>query len=53
MVKVRLSILVGEIVLGVVSIVALWLGYPEAATAAIGGICGTLPKLVESEEKSG
>lgn len=50
--KVRPAILLGETILGAIAIIALFLGYDIAAGVAIGGICATLPKLVESEEKT-
>ena len=50
-IKIRPGILLGEIVLGTVAIWVACLGYPEIAGVAVGGICATLPKLVESEEK--
>jgi len=50
-IKIRPAILLGEIILGLVAGLALYLGYNEVATAAVAGICATLPKLVESEEK--
>lgn len=50
-IKVRPAILLGEVVLGIVSWAAMNFGYPEIAGVAVGGICATLPKLVESEEK--
>ena len=51
-IKIRPAILLGELVLGVVALGALYLGYDTVAGAAVGGICATLPKLVESEEVS-
>jgi hypothetical protein len=51
-IKIRPAILLGEFLLAAVAGVGLWLGYAEVATAAVAGICATLPKLVESEEKS-
>jgi len=50
-VKIRPAIWLGEIVLGGIAGAALWLGYETVAVAAVAGICATLPKLVESEEK--
>jgi len=50
-IKVRPAILLGEMVLGAIAYFALVLGFETVAGAAVGGICATLPKLVESEEK--
>lgn len=50
-IKIRPAILLGELVLGLVAYFALVLGFETVAGAAVGGICATLPKLVESEEK--
>jgi len=50
-IKIRPAILLGELVLGAVAYVALVMGFETVAGAAVGGICATLPKLVESEEK--
>ena len=49
-IKIRPAILLGELVLGAVAYFALVLGFETVAGAAVGGICATLPKLVESEE---
>ena len=50
-IKIRPAILLGELALGIVAYFAMQFGYPEIAGVAVGGICATLPKLVESEEK--
>jgi len=51
-IKIRPAILLGELVLGTIAVVGLWVGSVEVATACVAGIAATLPKLVESEEKS-
>lgn len=50
-IKIRPAILLGELVLGVVAVIAMYYGFEPIAGVAVGGICATLPKLVESEEK--
>jgi len=50
-IKYRIAIWLGEVCLTFIALYALHLGYDIAAGVAIGGIVGTLPKLVESEEK--
>jgi len=49
-IKIRPAILLGEIVLGLIAYFAMVYGFETVAGAAVGGICATLPKLVESEE---
>ena len=51
-IKIRPAILLGEAMLGLIAFFAMRFGFAEVATAAVAGICATLPKLVESEEKS-
>ena len=50
-IKIRPAILLGEIILGLIAGLSVYLGALEIAGVAVGGICATLPKLVESEEK--
>ena len=50
-IKIRPAILLGELVLGIVACIALYLGIETVAGVAVGGICATLSKFVESEEK--
>ena len=52
-IKIRPAILLGELVLGGIAVVAILFEAKDIAGVAAGGICATLPKLVESEEKSG
>lgn len=51
-IKLRPGILFGELMLGAIAIVALVFSYETVATAAVAVLGATLPKLVESEEKS-
>jgi len=50
--KIRPAILLGELVLTFIAWQAMVYGFEPIAGVAVGGICATLPKLVESEEKS-
>ena len=49
-IKIRPAILLGELALTAIAIVAMMFGFTEIAGVAVGGICATLPKLVDSEE---
>ena len=50
--KIRPAVLLGEIILGVICALAMYLNFKEVAVAAIVGITALLPKLVDSEEKT-
>lgn len=48
--KIRLGILLGELVMGAgIALAMLW-GFEQVALVLAGGLCTLLPKLVESEE---
>ena len=48
--KIRVAVLLGELVLGLVAYFAMLYGFETVAGAAVGGICATLPKLVEADK---
>jgi len=48
MYKFSVSVILGILVLGAVSCFMAWLGFDNIAGVAVGGICATLPKVVES-----
>lgn len=50
--RIRPAVLLGELMLGVIVVVAMMLGFKEIALAAVVGITALLPKLVDSEEKT-
>lgn len=50
--RIRPAVLLGEIILGTICALAMYLNYKEVAVAAVVGICALLPKLVDSEEKT-
>ena len=48
MYKFSLSVIMGIVILGIVACFMAWLGFDNIAGVAVGGICATLPKIVES-----
>jgi len=50
--KIRPAIWLGIVALSLIAYFAMQFNLPEIAGVAVGGICATLPKLVESEEVS-
>ena len=50
--KIRPAVLLGEVMLGCIAGVGMYLGFENIAAVAVGGICALLPKLVDSEETS-
>jgi len=47
--KIRPAVLLGEIILGIVSVLGMAWGYEQVSSAAVVGIVALLPKLVETE----
>ena len=45
--RVRIPILLGEFILGVVAVVAMYIGYEQIATGAVVAIAATLDKVVQ------
>ncbi len=50
--KFRLSIVLGELILGAIALVAMQSGLTEVAVGAVTGLVALLPKIIESEEKT-